>query len=82
MRWRTIVISMLLAFLAGCQMTVAPADPAKAEQKKAEDEMVERIRQYKIILEEARLSKEILILKSDIANINKGGVPQKMETKE
>lgn len=70
----------LLLLVAGCTVTMTSTDPqkiAKAELRKAEVETKERIRQYKIILEEQQLIRDIYLLKVEVAKVQTENAPSK-----
>jgi len=79
MKWKVILV-VLLVVAAGCQVTMLEPDPqkeAKAEKKKAEADITERIRQFRILQEEQQLIRDIMLLKVEIAKIQAENAPPK-----
>ena len=75
---KKVILCLLLVAVAGCSVTMFEPDPqamAKAELKKVEADMIERTRQYKMILEEQQLIRDILLLKVEIAKIQAENAP-------
>ena len=82
MKWKTMLILLLVA-VAGCQVTMLKPDPQKeanVEKMKAEAEVVERIRQFRILHEEQQLIRDIMLLKVEVAKIQAENAPPKQET--
>lgn len=79
MKWKTILVMLLVAAMAGC--TVIPTDLqtlAKAEKKIAEAETMERIRQYELVKQEQQLIFDIMRLRHDTAVIQKAMQPKQV----
>lgn len=67
MKWKTILIVLLVAAMAGCQVTMLPTDPQAA----AKAEAIERIANYELVRQEQQLIFDIMRLRHDAAVIQK-----------
>lgn len=63
MKWKIILVMLLVATMAGCSVTLAPDKLVKAEKERVLAEVVERTRQLQIMKEEQQLMKDILLLR-------------------
>ena len=77
MKWKTMLLVLLVAAMAGCSVSLTPDKLVKAQKERVLAETVARTRQLEIMKAEQQLMKDILQLRYEQLVLNSKMQPPK-----